>query len=293
MNSSKQTLLHLSAQAGQEENVRCLLSRNAVINAQNLSGKTPLFLAVLQGHHTVVQCLLKKGADCTISSSDDQETVLHVAAFYGHTSILQDLLKDPKIKKLKLIHAKDSDGKTPLHKAVWGAPKPGVVQLLLDQGSDPNEKNKYDYTPLHWACRNGHVESLDLLVKKGAKLDVVNANNDTPLDLAVLWGKTGIFHYLLGTDLRAIVQIGISRDEKLPEDMEGYFLQCLIEAQKNEFFEEQIICLLEVGYFCNRRGEIYKAAQRFNEALALLQKCKASIHIEQYLLRCLSKLKLS
>ena len=281
----KQTPLHLAAQAGQEEEVRHLLQKDkTLINARDLSGKTPLFLAVLQGHRNIVQLLLQQGADGTISS-EEQETVLHAAAFYGHTLILQDLLQDPSIQKC--IHSKDSDGKIPLHKAVFGDPKPDIVQLLLDQGSDPNATNAYGYTPLHWACMHGHVQSLDILLKKGARLDMANANHDLPLDLAIRWGKDEIFHSLMKTTQRLPEE---DRLEKIPDDIEGYYFASLIKTQKEQLFEEQIIYLLRLGDFYIQKQELIKAAKIFNGALAVLQKHKINPLIENYLFNRLAQL---
>jgi ankyrin repeat protein len=89
-NNFQQTLLHLAAQAGQEENARLLLQYGAVINAQDQSKRTPLFLAVVQGHRSLVQLLLTSNPQIDLVSIEG-ETIFHAAAFYGCTSILQDL----------------------------------------------------------------------------------------------------------------------------------------------------------------------------------------------------------
>ena len=97
-NPFQQTLLHLAAQAGQGPNVTCLLEHGANPNAQDLSKRTPLFLAVLQNHRTIAQILLPK-TDVTLTSIE-QETILHAAAFYGYAPLLQELLDTPSCKRL-------------------------------------------------------------------------------------------------------------------------------------------------------------------------------------------------
>ena len=124
-NTFKQTLLHIAAQAGQEENIKVLLDAGATIDPQDHSKKTPLFLAVIQGHRSTVKLLLQRQAKVDLRSIEG-ETILHAAAFYGYTLIVQDLLPYKT-----LISAQDEDGKTPLHKAVWLDPKPDIVTLLL------------------------------------------------------------------------------------------------------------------------------------------------------------------
>lgn len=131
-------------------------------NITSFEKATNPFVAIQQGNLAQVQALIKNQADLTITSIE-QETLLHVAAFYGHREILVDLLKHPHSKNM--IHAKDSDGKTPLHKAVWEMSKPDIVALLIQNGANVNVQNDYGYTPLHWAAKHGHTESAELCSK--------------------------------------------------------------------------------------------------------------------------------
>ena len=96
-NKFQQTLLHIAAQAGQEQNVLILIEHGANPNTQDLSKRTPLFLAVLQNHRTIAQILLPK-TDITLTSIE-QETPLHAAAFYGYTPLLHDLLNTSPFQK--------------------------------------------------------------------------------------------------------------------------------------------------------------------------------------------------
>lgn len=144
--------MHLAAGAGQEKNVLCLLQHEAKVDALDLSKRTPLFLVVTQNQLSIVKLLVQNKADLTILN-EEKETLLHVASFYGHNLILQELLNHPNGKKL--IEAKDQDGKTPLHKAVLGDPKPKIVDLLLEHGANADAKNNYGYTPLHEVAKSG------------------------------------------------------------------------------------------------------------------------------------------
>lgn len=190
----KQTLLHLAAEAGQEKNILCLLQHRANINSLDLSNRTPLFLAVTQGHEGVVKLLLKNGADCTIVNAGN-ETVLHIAANYGHKLLLLELLNDPHCKKL--INRVDHDGKTPLHKALWGKPKPEIVQLLVKYGANTDAQNQFGYSSLHWAAKHGHNESARILLEAGSLVTVVNTNHDLPFDLAIREGMDDFVNSLL------------------------------------------------------------------------------------------------
>jgi hypothetical protein len=66
--SEGKTTLHLSAENGHSEAVRCILEFGAEINACDASGSTALHLAVDHGH-TNVKVLLEEGASVNIKDS--------------------------------------------------------------------------------------------------------------------------------------------------------------------------------------------------------------------------------
>jgi ankyrin repeat protein len=58
---------------------------------------------------------------------------------------------------------KNCDGRTPLHFAC----KEGyleVVKLLIELGADKEAKDKWNETPLHLACIEGHLDVVKLLI---------------------------------------------------------------------------------------------------------------------------------
>jgi ankyrin repeat protein len=59
-----------------------------------------------------------------------------------------------------------------------------AVKVLLDAGADPNVKAPDGSTPLHQAVRAKQVAIIRALVAAGAKLDAVNKENLTPLQVA-------------------------------------------------------------------------------------------------------------
>lgn len=76
-----------------------------------------------------------------------------------------------------------------------------VVQLLLDAGEDPNRYNPDGYhahsTPLHQAVWANHADVVQVLVERGARLDIRDTiYRGTPLDWAVYGGRTAIADYL-------------------------------------------------------------------------------------------------
>jgi hypothetical protein len=69
------------------------------------------------------------------------------------------------------------------------------VTAALAAGADPNyEETEFNdrNRPLHYAAKAGNAEALRLLLRHGANLDVVNAANQRPLDVAVASGHEDV-----------------------------------------------------------------------------------------------------
>ena len=81
-------------------------------------------------------------------------------------------------------------GSQPPDISIWGAASNGnivAVKQHLAAGTDVNAKDGFaDWTALHWAVQFGHKEIAELLIAKGAKLNVQNSLGYTPLDLAAM-----------------------------------------------------------------------------------------------------------
>lgn len=76
-----------------------------------------------------------------------------------------------------------------------------IVRLLLDAGEDPSRYNPDGYhshsTPLHQAVWSEHMDVVQLLVERGARLDVQDAiYQGTPLDWAIHGNRDAIAAYL-------------------------------------------------------------------------------------------------
>lgn len=60
-----------------------------------------------------------------------------------------------------------------------------VLRKLLEDGCRVQEKDKSHQSALHWACKLGHRDMAELLVRYGAALDDYDDKVQTPLDLAL------------------------------------------------------------------------------------------------------------
>lgn len=63
--------------------------------------------------------------------------------------------------------------------------RPVYCRYLLDNHCPVNIKDDDDRTPLHYACRHGMTDVIDMLVEFGAFLDVRDSHGETPLFAAI------------------------------------------------------------------------------------------------------------
>ena len=60
----------------------------------------------------------------------------------------------------------------------------GLNELIAAGGVDINESDVYGCTPLHYASRNGHLETVMSLIRAKADVRIMNNKGKSPLDVA-------------------------------------------------------------------------------------------------------------
>jgi len=141
--------------------IKLLIDSGADINLLE-DGRTALFYAVNSEKETLVDFLLKNGADpnirCTKTITRKGDVPLHEASFCEYTNIMKKLITH----KAEVNIVGTISGLTPLHEAArWG--KKEAVNLLIANGADKNSKGKVGKTPSQWAADNNCYECCSLL----------------------------------------------------------------------------------------------------------------------------------
>jgi ankyrin repeat protein len=141
-------------------------------------------------------------------------TLLHVAVSDARKNAVE--ICSVIIKNGADVNAKEGEGNTPLHLAVFRTGRKdlsaeayeGIIQLLLGSKADVRARNHYGVTPLHFAVIQGadqHAIELLLAAKPDVNAKVANADAWTPLHGAVAAGRIDLLEILIshGADLRA------------------------------------------------------------------------------------------
>lgn len=203
-------LLHLAARTRNTEAGFFLISNGATLNLFNKNGETPLHIASLQGLASLVEALLRAGANSNLQTSkliapapfeasDDggeqvvyNQTPLHLAIIRKHEKVIQVFLEHKTFSQhtndnhviVPNFNVHDSRDQTPLGLALlMGMQK--VAQQLLAGGASINVVNIDGLTLLHQTILNQDVPSSLFLLNNGADPSKLTTENETPLQLAI------------------------------------------------------------------------------------------------------------
>jgi ankyrin repeat protein len=132
-----------------------------LLNARGPEGSTPFMYAVLYSDATMLEELLKKGANPNARNDAKATALMFAAANLEKTRVLLAHAD---------VNARSDELRTPL---MIAAGRPGgapIVKLLLDRGADPNPtKNPAgESSPLIQAAVAADPESMQLLIDRGA-----------------------------------------------------------------------------------------------------------------------------
>ena len=139
----------------------------------------PLYYAAMLGFRDFTEHLIAEHPEHVNAKGGREKTPMHVAALTGHSSILSLLIENGAD-----LEGRGRNSMAPLHRASTSG-KVEAGETLLDYGADINARDDGDWTPLFPAAINGHVEFVRMLLKRGARINAQTASGETPLHFAV------------------------------------------------------------------------------------------------------------
>ncbi|XP_061382460.1 transient receptor potential cation channel subfamily A member 1 isoform X1 [Danaus plexippus] len=230
--------LHSAVHGGDIRAVELCLRSGAKISEQQYDFSTPVHLACAQGALEIVKLMFTMQPEekmaCLMSCDVQEMTPLHCAAMFDHPEIVKYLVNEgsdlnplDKEKRSPLLlsasrggwrtvhtfillganmELKDINSRNVLHHVVMNGGRledfattcknrceKSLSQLL-------NEKDNNGCSPLHYASREGHIRSLENLIKLGACINLKNNNNESPLHFAARYGRYHTACQLLDSD---------------------------------------------------------------------------------------------
>lgn len=129
----------------------------------------------------VTQYLINKGANIDVENVS-KRTPLHEAANYGRFSSTKNILRNVEESDSDYVNRMDRLGFTALHEAVKRDMTTKCVETLIIFGADIDLQNNFDGdTPLHIAIKYEFIETIILLLKKGADIHIKNNSGYSPI----------------------------------------------------------------------------------------------------------------
>ncbi|XP_021654457.2 protein VAPYRIN [Hevea brasiliensis] len=204
--------LHVAIALDRTEEVLDSLDSFGPLDLRDKEGRTPLHLAASRGNIKCARVLVESGADKDAMSKDGR-TALYRAAANGDHRMVQMLIEmgcDPTIaddrgrSAFDVARDKGYDeiletlerGEVVLMAARQGSLE--HLESLLKKGASKNYKDQYGITALHAAAIKGHKNIVSMLVEFGVDLECQDNEGHVPLHLAVESGSLETVEVLVG-----------------------------------------------------------------------------------------------
>jgi ankyrin repeat protein len=184
------------------------------------NGNTPLIIATIWNKSDCIKLLLQKRANIFCKDKYGN-SLLHIATREGSKESLGELF--PYLPYA--INVPNNRQFAPLHIAMIKGHN-ACAQLLVKKGATIDIRNKVGETPLHYAASTGNLQGIELLIGNGACIEAQN-NNDVIANNIHLGGYTSLHFAVSKGHLKAVkklVQLGANIHAKTVQGKTAYEL---------------------------------------------------------------------
>ncbi|KAK6169526.1 hypothetical protein SNE40_020566 [Patella caerulea] len=222
----------------------------SIVNATDMTGKTPFMVAAEKGYKTMVEKLLMAG--CNINLQDHGgKTALMCAVDNDDVTVLSLLLQNGADYNIC-----DNNGKTALMVAVEKQ-KDGHCKEWIKYGASVNHVDNNGNTALLIAVKDSNRGIVNSLLKAGADVNLSDNNGQTALVTATVNGSNwGIVNSLLkaGADVNLSDNNGQTALVTATESYNRSILKCLLKAgaDVNQSNNHGTTALMAAARTCNR-----------------------------------------
>ena len=134
---------------------------------------SPLYYAAFCGFYDLAERLIMKHPEEVNARGGRNLAPLPAALYKRHFDIANLLYRHGAV-----VDVQGLEKRTPLFMAsTFG--QVDIMRWLLDHGADANARNRFDWTPLHYACV--HLDAIQVLLEHNVDINSQNEDGDTPL----------------------------------------------------------------------------------------------------------------
>ena len=168
---------------------------------KEIQNRTPFYWACCSCSTEMIKYLMTYPNIDINSLSSMGRSALSKACWNGNTEVVKLLCSDPSINT---INTPDCNKRCPLHNAVWGefggregkkvpnglpSDSPESAEILIEKGALLNVKDSEGNTPLMIAASTNGIRSMKVLMKYNIDLNEENNNHETALIQAIRYGN--------------------------------------------------------------------------------------------------------
>ena len=210
------TPIHLAARVGSARALDSMMSKCmshgyppvVVLSFLDEENSTPLHVAVDGGFYSVVEVLLKHGADST-HSKGNQPPPIHVACSQGKLDMVRKMVE---VGGRKIVQVHDQFGQTCLHRSASAINCTHIISYLINLGVEVNAIDNHGRTPLIYTIIVGNLSGVRELLSNGADPTIKDSRGLNALHFAIDHHRKPILGCLL--DHPTAQQMAIDGDLK-------------------------------------------------------------------------------